>query len=248
MDCQIVRTEIHFEPADPALQAHLQTCPACALYAERMARLDGVLRDALVVPVPAVLAEQLQALAPAPAPVQDRLDHLLRDELVMPVPAALTAQLLTLVTQPAPAPSRLDAALRETLVVQAPPELTVRLQALVTQHTAPVSQPVPARPGKWVIATVYFVTAALLMLSLFYAGEVYGLLIQQLGLEAWLSQAAALPAELLSRLYTLVPQSRVVVGTFVRLQQPLQWLLVGLVMWAVIDMTQRQGQFARKYA
>lgn len=243
MDCQTVRTEIHIEPTDAGLLTHLQSCARCATYAEHMTRLDGVLRAELSVPAPAAVSAELHAVATRPARAQDRLDVAARDELLVAVPADLTARLQLLVAQPAPARSVLDVALRDALVIQAPPELTARLQALVPQ-AAPVVVPefAPvARPRRWVVATVYFVTAALLLLSLMYAGQIYSLMIDQLGLNMWLSEIASWPAEMLNQLYTVVPQARTVVSTLVRIQQPLQWLLVALVVWAVIDMSQRQG-------
>ncbi|HEX6289832.1 MAG TPA: hypothetical protein VFZ66_11605 [Herpetosiphonaceae bacterium] len=250
MDCQTVRTEIHVEPTNTAIHTHLQECARCAAYAERMARLDGVLRAELVVSAPATVTAELQAVVTSPARIHHRLDHAVRDELLVAVPAALTARLQALVPEPARVVSPLDVALRDELLVAVPVDLTARLQALVP-HAAPAmlpDLPVAPRPRRWVVATVYFVTAALLMLSLLYAGQIYTLMIDQLGLSAWLSQIAGWPAELLNQLYAVVPQARVVVGALVRLQQPLQWLLVALVLWAVVDMSQRQGQRERQYA
>jgi hypothetical protein len=256
MDCQTVRTEIHIEPANAALQRHLQSCDHCARYAERMTRLDAVLRAELFVPAPVAVAAELQSLAARSSPAHDRLDVAARDELLLTAPADLTLRLQSLLTQPARAESTLDRALREALVVEAPPALTARLQSLVPQVAPAVAlEPAPvARPRRWVVATVYLVTAALLMFSLMYAGQLYSLMINQLGLSTWLSEIASWPAELLNQLYTAVPQARVVVSALVRIQQPLQWLLVALVVWAVVDMGQRQAaperqsQRERQYA
>lgn len=250
MDCQTFRTEIHIAPTNATVQAHVAGCAPCTRYAERMARLDGVLRSELLMCVPAAVSEELQAVAYAPSRTYDPLDQVVRDELLVPVPAALTARLQALVPEPAHVSSPLDLALRDALVMRAPPDLTARLQALVPQ-SVPVAVPevpVAARPRRWVVATVYFVTAALLMVSLMYASQIYSLMIAQLGLSTWLSQVAGWPAEALNQLYTVVPQARVVVGTLVRLQQPLQWLLFILVVWAVVDMSQHQGQRDHQYA
>jgi hypothetical protein len=251
MDCQEVRTELHIEPTNAVIQTHLQACSRCARYADRMARLDGVLGAELVVTAPAVVTAALQTVATEAALPYDSLDRALREELVLPVPAELTLRLQALVAEPARGSSPLDAVLRDSLVLQAPPELTARLQALVPE--TPIAAPVPAMPvvsapRRWVVATVYFVTATLLMLSLMYAGQIYSLMLAQLGLNEWLSQIAGWPAEVLNQFYAVVPQARVVVGMLVRLQQPLQWLLVALVLWAVIDMSQHQGQRDRQYA
>lgn len=254
MDCQTTRTEVHIEPAAPAVQAHLGTCAACAMYAERFTRLDRMIRTELVVAAPTVVTHQLELAVAQPEPT--RLEAALRGAVLVQAPPALTARLLDLVPRPAPVASPVDALVRDALLVQAPSALTARLLDLVPQMTAPapvvpVAQPLPVaqpQPRRWVVATVYFVTAALLLFSMFYAGQIYGMVVAQLGLEAWLTEVASLPAQLLNQLYTLVPQSRIVVGALVRLQQPLQWLLMTLVLWAIVDMTQRQNQRARQYA
>jgi hypothetical protein len=254
MDCQTLRTEVHIEPLAPAVQAHLGVCRYCATYAERFARLDRVLRAELVVAAPAVVTDELALIAAKAAP--SRLDRAVRAALVVEAPPALTVQLLDLAPRPTPVASPVDAALRDALLVQAPPALTMRLLDLVPQmaiaaQSAPVVAPQPLsrpQPRRWVVATVYFVTAALLLFSMLYAGQLYSAVITQLGLENALTQIAALPADLLERLYTVLPQSRIVIGVFVQLQQPLQWLLVALVLWAIVDMTQRQSRGGRRYA
>lgn len=248
MDCQTVRTEVHIEPA--TVQPHLGTCPTCAAYAARFARLDRLVRGELVVQAPTPVTQRIEALIPAPSST-DWLDVAVRDHLLVTAPSALTSRLLDLVPQPAKVTSRLDVALKAELVVQAPPELTTRLQALIAHmFAAPASQAVsaPARPRRWVVMTVYAVTMLLVGLSLMYAGQVYTTVITQLGLEQWLQQVAGLPAQFLEWLYATLPQSRIAVGVIVRLQQPLQWLLVALFLWAVIDMTQRRPQRAQQYA
>ena len=253
MDCQTVRDDLHVEPTSVPVRTHLAGCPRCTIYAERMSRLDQMVRGELVTTVPATISVQLETLATAPAPQLSRLDAAARDELVIAAPKAVSARLLALVPaeplEPARVAAPVDTVLREALVLQAPADLTARLQALVPRVAAPepvsaaVPAPVvPARPRRWVVATVYAITSALLLLSLLYAGQVYTVVLTQLGLEQWLTQISELPAAVLTQLYTYVPQSRVVIGVLVSLRQPLQWLLVALVLWAVIDMSQRQRQ------
>jgi hypothetical protein len=267
MDCQTVRDDIHVEPTSEPIRAHLAGCPRCAAYAERFARLDQLLCTELVRTAPVALSAQLETLPSAAVLSFGPLETMVRDELVKEAPAALSARLLALVpTQAmveAKTTSPVEATLRNELVLQAPIDLTARLQALVPQmaaslanpEAAPVPvvvQPVPTRPRRWVVATVYFVTAALLLVSLFYAGQLYSAVAVQLGIQEWLAEVAKLPGTLLTQLYNYVPQARTVVGILVQLQQPLQWLLVALVLWAVIDMTQRQGprqtENGRQYA
>ncbi len=172
-----------------------------------------------------------------------RLDAALRVELVLQAPPALTERLLALIPRPNPVRTPVDAALREQLILQAPAELTARLAALAAGQPLPQPALMPARrPRRWVVSTVYAVTAVLLVASLMFAGQLYGAIAAQLGIQQLLAQFAGLPAQALEMLYTVVPQSRVVVSSIVELQQPLQWLLLALVLWAVFDMTQRQGR------
>jgi len=262
MDCQIVRDDLHVEPTSVTVRAHLTGCPRCSAYAERMARLDRMVRGELVTLVPDTLSVQLETLATAPQQPLNTLDAVVRSELVISAPEALSARLLALVPaqqlEPARVSTPADVVLRDALVLQAPADLTARLQALVPQIAAPASAPVapapvvPVGPRRWVVATVYAITSALLLLSLLYAGQVYTTVLTQLGLEQWLAQVSQLPAWLLAQLYAYVPQARAVIGVIVSLRQPLQWLLVALVLWAVIDMSQRQrqnyGEGTRQYA
>lgn len=241
MKCDTTRTDLHLDPDAAAVREHLAACASCAAYAARFARLDGVLRGELLVAPPPALRHRLATLAAPPAP-PDRVAAVVHSELIMPAPAALTERLLALVPQPARKLSPLDLVVREELVVQAPPSLTARLRALVPQMSAELQAAARPRPRRAVVATVYFVTAALVFLSLMFAGQVYATVIAELGIEAWLAWIAGLPADLLTLLYSYVPQARVVVGTLVQLQQPLQWLLVGLLVWAIVDMSQRQRE------
>lgn len=237
MNCQTVRTELHCEP--DSVQAHLRVCPGCASYAERFARLDGVLRGELRLQAPSELSRSIRML-PAASGAPARLDTALRAELVLQAPPPLSERLLALVPRPNPVRTPVDAALRDQLILQAPAELTTRLAALAAGQAA---LSVPARrPRRWVVSTVYAATAVLLVMSLMFAGQLYGAIAAQLGFEQLLTQLAGLPAQGLDWLYSVVPQSRVVVSAIVELQQPLQWLLLALIMWAVFDITQRQGR------
>lgn len=240
MNCETIRTDFHVEPTAAHVQRHLEACAQCRAYAARFARLDNVLRAELIVAPPAVLADTLAMIA-APAPSSERLAAAVRNEVIRPAPAVLTERLLALVPEPSRVTSPLDVALKRELVIEAPPEVSMRLQALVPQMSAEVKAAAPvARPRRRIVATVYFLTAAALLVSLMFAGDLYATMIHQLGLEQWFAQLAGMPAELLNRLYAIVPQARIVIGALVQLQQPLQWLLVGLLLWAIIDMTQHQ--------
>jgi hypothetical protein len=235
MECRIARTMVHEAPADGAVQAHLQVCPSCATYAAYFARLDRILSSTLVVPVPPTISMQLQSLIDTVPDSATRLEALLRAELVTPAPPALREQLLALVPEHTRLPARIDMVLREELMPPVPLGLAAQLQALVPAPKTPLPQ---LRPRRWVIGTVYAVTAVLLFVGLMVASSLYQLMLTQLGLAGWWSDIAGLPAMLLNSLYNYVPQSRVVVAAVVWLQQPLQWLLAALLLWAALDRSQ----------
>jgi anti-sigma factor RsiW len=246
MECHTVRTMVHEDLADAVVQEHLQACAECARYAECFTRLDQALQSILVVPAPAAVSEQLRALPNGNMAVP-RLDHTLRDELVTTAPPMLTERLLKLVPDRLAQPGRVDSAVRDALITQAPAQLTARLRALVpSQAIVSHARVVQPQPRRWVIGVVYTITAALLLIGLMFAGSLYQLILAQLGLEAWWADIAGLPAVLLNNLYVYVPQSRFVVGALVWLQQPLQWLLAALLLWAALDRT--PSQTGRRYA
>jgi hypothetical protein len=168
-----------------------------------------------------------------------RVSTALRTALVVEAPPEVSARLLAL-AMPAPEPARLDAALKSALVVPVPPDLSRRLDLLVA---GPV--PVPAR-RPWLMP-VYAATALLLGILLFFAAQVYGVVLQQLGVSELWGSAAQLPGQWLQQLYTYFPQGHYVVDVFWSLQGALQWVLVGLLMWAVLEM-RRPPQRARSVA
>lgn len=201
MNCQSVRQALELRILDPAGEAHIAGCPACAL--------------------------------------QRRIVTALRSALVVTAPPELSARLLTIIA-PAPAPARLDLAVRSALVAAPPPELRLRLEQLAVGVAA-----APVRRRPWVMP-VYAATALLLGVLLFFAAQAYGLALQQLGITDLWRAAMALPAHWLQQFYTYFPQGRYIVDAFVSLQQALQWVLVGLLIWAVLEMRAPQrGQPVR---
>ena len=161
-----------------------------------------------------------------------RVDQILRASVVLEAPPDLSTRLLAL-TAPAPQPGRLDIAAKRALVVQAPPELAVRLQQLVPST-------VPARQRKPWVLPMYVLTAVVAVVLLIVAGQVYGLALQQLGVSEVWQAAAALPGQWLDQLYAVFPQGRYVVSAFMSLQRALQWVLIGLLMWAVLEMRSKR--------
>ena len=153
----------------------------------------------------------------------------LRSALVVEAPPELSARLIALASAP-PQPTRLDVALERALVAQAPPELVRRLALLV-----PGASPVQRASRRWVMP-VYAATALLLSVLLVIAGRVYGMALQELGVtEVWYT-VGQLPGEWLNQFYAFFPQGRYVVAAFFSLQRALQWVLVGLLMWAVLEL------------
>jgi hypothetical protein len=168
-----------------------------------------------------------------------RVDQMLRASVVLEAPPDLSTRLLALAAPTAARPARLDAALKQALVMEAPPELAARLQKLVP--TAAV-QP---RRKPWVLP-MYLLTAVVAAVLLIVAGQMYGLALQQLGVSELWQAAAALPAEWLNRLYAVFPQGRYVVSAFLSLQRALQWVLIGLLMWAVLEMRSKRSLMASR--
>ncbi len=168
--------------------------------------------------------------------MERRVSLALRSVCVVEAPPDLSARLLTL-AQPAISPSRVEAALRGSLVVSAPADLSRRLEMLALG-----AAPVAATRRPW-LAPVYALTALLLGVLLFVAGQAFGLALQELGVVELWQAAGALPTQWLDRVYTYFPQGQYVVSVFFSLQRALQWVLVGLVMWAVLEL--RMPQRAR---
>jgi hypothetical protein len=158
-----------------------------------------------------------------------RVMSVLRTELVVEAPPELSLRLLALAA-PQPQPARLDMALKMALVVPPPPDLSRQLLAL-----AGTSSAVMAARRRW-ITLVYAATAILLAVVLMFAGQIYGMAIQELGLgEVW-STVTQLSGQWTAQFYASFPQGHYLVDAFLSLQRALQWVLVGLVMWAVLEM------------
>ncbi len=162
--------------------------------------------------------------------MERRVATALRSTVLVESPPELSARLLALAA-PAPRPAaRFDIALQSALVISAPPDLCRRLEMLV-----PGAAPAPVARRPWLMA-LYAVTALLAGVLLFFAAQAFSLALQQLGIvELWQS-AAQLPGEWLQQLYTFFPQGQYVVDAFLALQRALQWVLAGLLMWAVLEM------------
>lgn len=155
-----------------------------------------------------------------------------RSALIVQAPPELSARLLALAV-PAPQPARLDLALKKAMVLQASPALSARLQQLAL---SPVPAPAPRR---WAMP-LYATTLVLLGIVLIVAGQVYGLALQELGIGTVWRGVAELPGQWLNQLYSYFPQGRYVVDAFLSLQRALQWVLIGILMWVVLEMRTRR--------
>jgi len=165
-----------------------------------------------------------------------RVRMAVRSAVRFEAPPELSARLMAL-AMPAPQPARIDVALKQALVVQAPPDLSRRLQQLVPG--AAVAPPVQRR---WVMP-VYVATAVLLSVVLVLAGQMYGLALQQLGLGQLWQSLAQMPQTWLDQFYVLFPSGRYLVEAFFSVQRVLQWVLIGLLMWVVLDLRAKRPSF-----
>ena len=170
-------------------------------------------------------------------PVEQRVEMALRSAFVAEAPADLTARLLALAA-PAPQMSRFDRSLQQAVVVPVPPELARRLELLAYPQPAVV----PAR-SRWMWAA-YGLAALLFGIVLVVASQVYGLALQQLGVPELWADALQAPQQWLAQFYAIFPQGRYIVDAFVMLQSALQWVLVGLIMWMVLELRAPQRRQA----
>lgn len=171
----------------------------------------------------------------------ERLKEAVRANLVLETPPDLAARLLTLTQQPAP--GRLDQAVRAAVLVEPPVELQKRLQSLAPTAT-PALMPVTST-RRW-IGAVYAATAIMVGVLLVLGAQLYSQALDQVGTSILWTQISAVPGNLLARLYEVLPQTAVVIDFYQALQGPLYWLLLGLVLWAVLDM--RSSQRAQQRA
>ncbi|GAC1359896.1 MAG: hypothetical protein NVS4B8_29240 [Herpetosiphon sp.] len=164
---------------------------------------------------------------------QARMDAALRAALVVEPPAELQAQLLLLTTQLLP--PRVELATRSALILDPPPELHARLMSLVPATRRATVPAVAARRHHW--AAVAYATAFMAIGMVLVLGTtLYGQWLDQTGLTTLFLHWLAMPGVFLGRLYTVVPTLQVIVHGYVLLQQPLQWLLVALMMIGILQM------------
>ncbi len=181
------------------------------------------------------MREQLDIDGATIASANWRVETALRSAFVAEAPAELTARLLALAA-PAPQMSRFDRALQQAMVVPVPPELAQRLALLAY----PQGVIVPAR-SRWMWAAYGF-AAILLGVILVFAAQAFGLALQQLGVPDLWSDIMRTPQQWLAQFYVAFPLARYVVSGLVMMQGALQWVLVGLIMWMVLELRTPQQQ------
>lgn len=149
--------------------------------------------------------------------------------------------------------SRLDVVLRGEMRWEAPTALSDRLLALaaVMPLTPDEAQPAPRplarpQPKGWHVTLAYVLTALAIGLSLAVVWSVGSVLVGTLGVQTFLAQLQALPAQLTAQLTTALPESRFVVAFFLYVHDKLLWLLLAAVLWAVLDKWNPQISFGSR--
>jgi anti-sigma factor RsiW len=145
--------------------------------------------------------------------------------------------------------SALDVVLRGEMRWEAPSALSDRLLALAA--TMPLGLDAPAtpalmerpRPKGWHVTLAYVLTALAIGLSMAVVWSVGSTLVGTLGVQAFLAQLQALPAQLAAQLTTALPESRFAVAFFLYVRDKLLWLLLAAVLWAVLDKWNPQISF-----
>jgi hypothetical protein len=166
------------------------------------------------------------------------LDVVLRAELYWQAPAALSASLLALASDPAQAPA--IAPLRPGFDSAEQVDQPMLRRAQLTRL-----QPARPRPQSWYVTLVYVLTAAIVGLSLVVAWQFVGALALEVGIGTALTQLLAAPAQGLTQLTQVLPESRYVIAFFFKVRDQLMWLLLVAVLWAVLDKWNLQFSFRR---
>jgi hypothetical protein len=167
------------------------------------------------------------------------LDVVLRAELYWQAPAALSASLLALAGDPAQAPA--IAPLRPGFDSAEQVDQPMLRRAQLTRL-----QPARSRPQSWYVTLVYVLTAAIVGLSLVVAWQFVGALALEVGISTALTQLLAAPAQGLTQLTQVLPESRYVIAFFFKVRDQLMWLLLVAVLWAVLDKWNLQFSFRRR--
>jgi hypothetical protein len=165
------------------------------------------------------------------------LDVVLRAELYWQAPAALSARLLALAGDPAQAAAPLQPSSNSAEQAEQPMLRRAQLASL---------QPARERPQSWYVTLVYVLTAAIVGLSLVVAWQFVGALALEAGVSTALTQLLAAPAQGLTQLTQVLPESRYAIDFFFRVRDQLTWLLLVAVLWAVLDKWNLQFSFRRR--
>ncbi|GIV96928.1 MAG: anti-sigma factor [Herpetosiphonaceae bacterium] len=129
--------------------------------------------------------------------------------------------------------AKLDTALKAELVVTAPPELTALLVAMVPA----LASGAPIRTKRWyrqrliaaLIASV-LVSASVILLALGFHWFA-----QFVGADQIVATVTSWPGVLIEYLYYWLPASQYVVEAILSLREPLQWIVIALLLWRAFD-------------
>ena len=147
--------------------------------------------------------------------------------------------------------SAIDVVLRGEMRWEAPSALSDRLLALATTMPLGLETPPPLllerpRPKGWHVTLAYVLTALAIGLSMAVVWSVGSALVGTLGVQAFLAQLQALPAQLAAQLTTALPESRFALAFFLYVRDKLLWLLLAAVLWAVLDKWNPQISFGSR--
>ncbi|WP_110520413.1 hypothetical protein [Herpetosiphon llansteffanensis] len=124
-----------------------------------------------------------------------------------------------------------DTVVRSAMITSVPDDLTAKLLALVPG----LMPPLMVRSKHWKLQRRAFVglsgVASILAIGLL----VYGLflLAGAVGVEQWLASASTWPGVAIDWLYRHIPSSRSVVAAMITMRQPLQWIILLILIWQV---------------
>ncbi|GAA5529885.1 hypothetical protein [Herpetosiphon gulosus] len=124
-----------------------------------------------------------------------------------------------------------DTVVRSAMITSVPDDLTAKLLALVPG----LMPPMLVRSKHWKLQRRAFVGlsgfASILALGLLIYG-VY-LLANTVGVGDWLATASTWPGVAIDWLYRHIPSSRSFVAAMIAVRQPLQWMILLLLIWQV---------------
>lgn len=134
-----------------------------------------------------------------------------------------------------------DKTLRAELTWEAPVDLSARLLNLAMMGPAALEtppepvMPIPMKPKRWYVVTVYVLTAMAIGVSLMVVWQIVSALAIQWGFGATLSQWFDAIAVGFEQFKQSLPVSSKTVDYALQVRQQLLWLLLVAILWAIVD-------------